>query len=192
MREIYKDDELEVPSGVTVDIKSRVITVKGPRGELVKAVKHIQISLRTLVSKRQGGSTKIKIVIWHGGRKHVACIRTIKSLIENMITGVTSGFLYKMRYVYAHFPINCIISDKKDHIEIRNFLGEKRVRAVNMLTGVSVEEDKNQKDQIIVFGNDLDNVSQSAASIQQACNVRHKDIRKFLDGESAQMSAGRR
>lgn len=38
------------------------------------------------------------------------------------------------------------------------------------------------KDQLVLEGNDIDAVSQSAADIQQACKVRNKDIRKFLDG----------
>jgi hypothetical protein len=57
------------------------------------------------VVKTPKGS-KVKFVVWHGKRKHNACLRTVKSLIENMIIGVTRGFLYKMRAVYAHFPIN--------------------------------------------------------------------------------------
>lgn len=32
---------------------------------------------------------KVQFTIWHGARKHVACLRTIKSLVENMIIGVT-------------------------------------------------------------------------------------------------------
>lgn len=56
----------------------------------------------------------------------LACIRTICSHVENMITGVTKGYLYKMRFCYAHFPINVSITGKT--VEIRNFLGEKRVR----------------------------------------------------------------
>lgn len=31
-------------------------------------------------------------------------------------------------------------------------------------------------------GNDIENVSRSAALISQSCRVRNKDIRKFLDG----------
>ena len=45
------------------------------------------------------------------------------------------GFEYKMRLVYAHFPINANIDGDGKRIEIRNFLGERRVRVVNMLPG---------------------------------------------------------
>jgi len=47
-----------------------------------------------------------------------------------------------------------------------------------MQPGVEVEISKNQKDELILFGNSLENVSQSAADIQQICRVRNKDIRK--------------
>ena len=88
---------------------------------------------------------KVRLVVWHGGRKHVACLRTIRSCIENMFQGVTYGFSYKMRLVYAHFPINVIINDAKDSVEIRNFLGEKIVRHVPMLEGVTIRESTNVK-----------------------------------------------
>lgn len=64
----------------------------------------------------------------------------------------------------------------------RNFLGEKLVRRVTMAEGVDVEASKTQKDELVLTGNSLENVSQSAADIQQICRVRNKDIRKFLDG----------
>ena len=60
----------------------------------------------------------------------------------------------------------------------RNFIGEKIVRRVTMLPGVTVEISKNQKDELQLTGNSLENVSQSAADIQQICRVRNKDIRK--------------
>lgn len=55
-------------------------------------------------------------------------VRTISSHIINMMTGVTKGYRYKMKSVYAHFPINTAISEGGKKIEIRNFLGEKIVR----------------------------------------------------------------
>ncbi|EDR12912.1 60S ribosomal protein L9 [Laccaria bicolor S238N-H82] len=178
MRDVLKTEELEIPSNVEITIKSRLITVTGPRGTLTKNVRHVDMDIRLL----KGKTTKVTLAVWQGGRKHVACLRTIRSLINNMITGVTKGFQYKMRAVYAHFPINCIIQEDGHSVEIRNFLGEKTVRHVNMLSGVVVAESKAQKDELILEGNDIDMVSQSAASIQGVCRVRNKDIRKFLDG----------
>jgi large subunit ribosomal protein L9e len=97
-----------------------------------------------------------------------------------MIVGVTRGFLYKMRFVYSHFPIN--VSLNGNDVEIRNFLGEKRVRKIKLLDGVKYERSADVKDEISLIGNDIALVSLTAAQIQQATNVRNKDIRKFLDG----------
>ena len=59
----------------------------------------------------------------HGVRKSIAALRTVRSIINNMIIGVTKGFKYKMRYVYAHFPINVNIDNNKEtglyEVEIR-------------------------------------------------------------------------
>lgn len=101
-----------------------------------------------------------------------------------MITGVTKGFKYKMRFCYAHFPINVASTKdgKTDIVEIRNFLGEKKVRRVALLDGVNYLRTPDVKDQIEISGIDITKVSLSCAQIAQATNVKHKDIRKFLDG----------
>lgn len=138
MRDVLKTEELEIPEGVELSIKSRLITVTGPRGTLTKNVRHVNMDIRLL----KGKTTKVTLAVWQGGRKHVACLRTIRTLINNMVIGVTKvctswttendyinkyfqGFRYKMRAVYAHFPINCIIQNDGQLVEIRNFLGEK-------------------------------------------------------------------
>ena len=50
-----------------------------------------------------------------------------------------------MRAVYAHFPINCAISENGSLVEVRNFLGEKFIRKVRMHEGVTCENSKDQK-----------------------------------------------
>ena len=67
-------------------------------------------------------------------------------------------------------------------VEVRNFLGEKFIRRVRMHDGVKCENSKEQKDELIISGNSVEAVSQSAALIQQSTTVKNKDIRKFLDG----------
>ncbi|GAA5966165.1 hypothetical protein JCM8115_003046 [Rhodotorula mucilaginosa] len=180
MKQIYKEEELEIPEGVTVAVKARIVTVTGPRGTLQKDLQHTNMSIRVLAPSDKAVKPvhKVKLVVWHGARKHVACLRTVRSIIENMVTGVRYGFAYKMRLVYAHFPINVIIADDKQSVEIRNFLGEKRVRNIKLLEGVTISESKAQKDEIILEGNDVDMVSQSAANIHGTCLVKNKDIRK--------------
>merc|ERR1711965_785817 len=112
--------------------------------------------------------------MWMVERKRISSLRTVSSAVENMITGVTKGFLYKMRFCYAHFPINVSLSGNT--IEIRNFLGERRVRYVPLLEGVKFERANDIKDQIQLSGNDITQVSLACARISQACSVKHKDI----------------
>ena len=89
MRDVLKTEELDIPEGVEVSIKSRLITVTGPRGTLKKNVRHVDMDIRLV----KGKTNKVTFAVWQGGRKHVACLRTIRSLVNNMITGVTKvGF----------------------------------------------------------------------------------------------------
>lgn len=52
-------------------------------------------------------------------------------------------------------------------------------RSVPMLEGVTVNESKAQKDQIVIEGNDIETVSQSAADIHTACLVKNKGVFNF-------------
>ena len=166
---------IDIPEGVTVTIKARDVTVEGSRGKLQKAFKSRSMDFTTISDRR------IRVDLWGGSKKEVACVRSTTAHIENMIKGVTKGFRYKMRFVYAHFPINATIIDNKK-IEIRNFLGEKRVREITMLDGCTITKSTDVKDQIVIEGNDLSKVSLSCAQISDQAKVRNKDIRKFLDG----------
>ena len=157
-----------------MSIKSGLVTVTGERGTLKRSFKHLRVDVH-----KEGDSVIIES--WFGDRKKNSQIRTCASHIANMITGVTVGYKYLMRLVYAHFPINISIVDGDRTLEIRNFLGEKIVRRVTMLDGIQVNITKN-KDEIEIWGNDIEKVSQSCANIHQSTLVKEKDIRKFLDG----------
>jgi hypothetical protein len=66
-----------------------------------------------------------------------------------------------MRAVYAHFPINCVTTENNTVIEVRNFLGEKYIRRVKMAPGVTVTNSPKQKDELILEGNNIEDVSRS-------------------------------
>jgi len=178
MKTIEFSKSISIPSDVTVSIKSRVVVVSGARGTLSRSFKQQNVDMKITGKKNR----KLIVSVYFANRKQLACIRTITSHIQNMITGVTKGFEYKMRLVYAHFPINIVPVNDGKELEIRNFLGEKVVRKVQMLEGVKVERSEKVKDEIVLTGNNVELVSQSAANVHQSTKVHGKDIRKFLDG----------
>jgi large subunit ribosomal protein L9e len=100
------------------------VTVEGPRGKLVKDLSHIAVNFSVLKKNVIG------LEIHHGSRKNVAALRTVRTIIHNMIVGVTKGFKYKMRYVYAHFPINVNVEQNKEtglwEVEIRYVVSRTR------------------------------------------------------------------
>ena len=69
-----------------------------------------------------------------------------------------------MKSVYAHFPINIVITEGNTRVEVRNFLGEKFTRRVNMLPGVTCKP-SGAKDEFILDGNDIEKVSKSGEKI---------------------------
>ena len=177
MKEILKSDKLSIPDGIKVTCTARCVKVVGKRGELSKSFKHLSVVITVDEDERV-----VKIECWFANRKRRACVRSVKSAIENMFTGVTKGYEYHMRLAYAHFPINTHIPNDKSSIEIRNYIGERQIRRITMLPGVTIEKGKDVKDELILSGNDVDLVSLSAALIQQSCQAKKKDIRMFLDG----------
>ncbi len=171
---------MDIPDDVKLFVKAKLIEAEGPRGKLCRDFKHLNLDFQLI--KDESGKRKLKVEAWFGSRKTSAAIRTALSHVENLITGVTKGYRTKMRFVYAHFPINASITNGNKGIEIRNFLGEKKVRKVAMLEGVSIIRSEKVKDELVLDGNDIELVSRSAALINQKCHVKNKDIRKFLDG----------
>jgi len=154
------------------------VTVTGPRGVLRREFKSVNFAIA------MRGAKSIRVDMWFGNRKEKACLRTVTTHIQNMITGVSIGFCYKMRFAYAHFPINITLAKEGADavVEVRNFLGERRLRRVILHSGVTVTKSENVKDELTLLGNDIEKVSGSAALVHESCLVRNKDIRKVRSG----------
>mmetsp|Transcript_5160 Transcript_5160/g.8959 ORF Transcript_5160/g.8959 Transcript_5160/m.8959 type:complete len:195 (-) Transcript_5160:241-825(-) len=174
-------NNIKIPKDVEITLKSRVITVKGPRGTLTKSFTHIGVDM-FLEEATEEDPKLLKVELWFGSAKGLSSIRTVLSHVNNMMTGVTKGFRYTMRFVYAHFPINATIPDDGKSLEIRNFLGEKRVRYITMLEDTKINRSDDVKDQLVLQGNDIEAISRTCALIHQSVLVKKKDIRMFLDG----------
>jgi large subunit ribosomal protein L6 len=110
-------------------------------------------------------------------KKEASLVGTIESHIKNMITGVTKGYTYKMKIVFSHFPITVKLEGRS--VSVENFTGERRPRRANILGDVKVTL---ETDDIIIQGSNLEDVSQTAANIENMTRVTNKDPRVFLDG----------
>merc|ERR1739848_960566 len=158
----YDVDLSNFGDAVKMIIKGQVVTIIGPRGTLKRDFSHLKVEIK------KTGAQSLRITKWWATMKQKAALRTVSSHINNMATGVTSGFRYKMRTVYAHFPINMIIKEDGDRVEIRNFLGEKVNREVQMAEGVKCSVSPKQKDEFWFEGNDIENVSRSCVGPPQS------------------------
>merc|ERR1712243_506217 len=157
MKILNVKQSVEIPDGVECSVKARNVTIKGARGSLVRSFKHLKVDIFMSDDKKT-----LTVEKHFGKRKELAAVRTVCSIIQN--------------------AINCAISENGTLVEVRNFLGEKYIRKVRMHDGVVCENSKDQKDELIITGNSIEDVSQSVALIQQSTTVKNKDIRKFLDG----------
>eukprot|EP01066_Platyproteum_vivax_P003863 Platyproteum_vivax@DN14852_c0_g1_i2.p1 len=147
MKYIQTSNSVKIPSDVKVMVKSRKVTVEGKHGKLERCFTHFPVDIA-----KSKNDDALNFTVWHGKSQHLAGIHTLCSHVNNMITGVRKLYRYKMRFVYAHFPINAKIADDGSNIEIRNFLGQKRARVINMLPQVKVDKTKEVKDEITLTG----------------------------------------
>jgi len=161
---------IQVPNNVDVNLEGKIINVKGAIGSLTRYFSFAPIAI-------EGEGKNIRVWAKWPRKKEAALVGTITSHIQNMITGVTKGYSYKLKIVFSHFPISVKVQDKS--VLIENFTGERRARRVKIIRDVKV---KIEPEDIIVEGVNLEDVSQTAANIEQATRVRRKDPRVFLDG----------
>ena len=164
--------EVSFPEQVTVRIEGRSLTVKGPLGSLSEDLSHLPVTL-TL------GHGQVELETRWPRKREIGMLGTAAAHVRNMIRGVTQGYRYDLRTVYAHFPVTVKVDEKAKVLKIENFTGEKTPRFARILDGVKVLV---KGEDITVEGIDLKSVSQTAANIQDSTKIKEKDLRVFLDG----------
>jgi large subunit ribosomal protein L6 len=163
---------LEIPENVQVSIDGRMVKVTGPKGTMEEDFAHVAVKFAV------DGRT-LRVYSEWARKREVALVGTILAHVRNMIRGVSSGFTYKLKIVYAHFPMTVKVQEKERRIAIDNFTGEKTPRIAKIVGTAKV---KVVSDEVHVQGTSLRDVSQTAANIQTATIIRDKDQRVFLDG----------
>ena len=164
------ENSVEIPDGVNLNLEGRRVTIEGEKGRVIRDFGHTRLNLD------HTGST-LKVWAVNPRKKETALVNTITAHVRNMIKGVTEGFTYKLKIVFVHFPMTVRIQGKI--LVIQNFIGERQDRYADIAGDAKVTT---QGEDVIVEGVDIEEVSQTAANIQQACKIRKKDLRKFLDG----------
>lgn len=164
------ENSVEVPEEVNLTLDGHKVAVTGNRGTLTRDFGHTKLNL---------GYRDNVLRIWaeNPRKKQASLVNTVKSHVNNMIKGVTSGFTYKLKVVFIHFPLTINVQGRR--IIINNFIGERNPRIAQIKGDVQVTV---EGDDVIVTGNDIEAVAQTAANIQQSTKIRNKDLRKFLDG----------
>ncbi|MDE1724842.1 MAG: 50S ribosomal protein L6 [Thaumarchaeota archaeon] len=161
---------IPIPDSVKASVNHKILHVQGPLGKTRKAFKKIPVDLQI-----EGKNVVLKSV---GVRKRdYAIFKTAESIINTLFKGVQTGYTFKMKVVYAHFPITVKIKDGYIHVE--NFQGERAARTSKIFGETKVVS---KGDDIIITGPVLTDVSQTAGSLQQNTKVKNKDHRVFLDG----------
>ena len=161
---------IKVPQGVTVTITGSNLKIKGKNGELVREFRHPEIQ----VLQKDGN------VVVHADlprRKTRALVGTWAAHIRNMVQGSQENFEYKLKICFSHFPIKTKVQG--DRFIIENFLGERTPRKARIMGATKV---KVSGDEVLVTGPNVEDVSQTAANIETACQIRGFDARVFQDG----------
>lgn len=159
-----------MPEGVTVSLQGRVLSVKGKLGEAKKNFDKINVNISV-------DGNKVTFSPFSAKKKDNVIVNTVNSIVRNMVNGVTKGYTYRLKVVYAHFPIT--VKTRGDQILIENFVGERSPRVSHIVGDCKVSV---EGDDVLVKGVSLEDVGQTAANVEQATKIKRKDQRIFLDG----------
>ncbi|MGZ7107963.1 MAG: 50S ribosomal protein L6 [Methanobacterium sp.] len=162
-------EEIQIPEGIDVTIDDGVL-IKGSKGQLERKFNHPGISIKK-------DDSNIVLEANFPKKKDKAMLGTIKSHISNMIIGLTDGFTYNMKIVYAHFPMT--VKAGKDKVTIENFLGERHPRTAKIVGSAKVQVNG---DEVVITGINKEDVGQTMANLEQATKIKGRDPRVFQDG----------
>ena len=163
--------EVEAPASVKIAKEDNTLSVKGKLGTVKK-------DFTKLPAKITVDGNKIMIKPYGKRKQDLAVTHTARSIIESMIKGVEKGYTYKLKIIFAHFPISVKIKGKDVNVE--NFFGERAAR-VSRIVGNATKVNVVGED-VVVQGPSLEDVSQTAANIELSTKIKNKDQRVFLDG----------
>lgn len=141
---------ISLPEKVSVDVRGSIITVSGPMGELQwDAPKYVELT-------QEGGS--ISITTSGKSRIERAMHGTSRSLVCNMVEGVTKGFEKKLEILGVGFKAAL----KDTYLDLS--LGKSHPIHHPIPAGLTVKVDDNTK--ITVSGIDKQLVGQFAAEVR--------------------------
>ena len=163
--------EVEAPASVTMTKDGNVIIVKGRLG----IVKKDFTKLPAIISI---DGNKITIKPYGTRKRDLAVTNTARSIITGMIKGVEKGHTYRLKIIFAHFPISVKVKGRE--VQVENFFGERSPR-VSQIRGEGTKVSVLGED-VVVQGPSLEDVSQTAANIELSTKIKNKDQRVFLDG----------
>ncbi|MBN1432261.1 MAG: 50S ribosomal protein L6 [Methanomicrobiaceae archaeon] len=164
------EKRMEIPEGVNVEINGGKLVISGPKGTLERLMRYPSIDLRI-----EDGEL---IISTESERKKIyAMLGTYAAHARNMFRGVEEEYVYSMKVVYSHFPIQ--LKEIGNKLEIVNFLGEKEPRYAEIPESVKM---KIAGDEITLTGIDKELVGVTASRIEKATKVRGRDSRVFQDG----------
>ena len=163
-------DEVVIPEGVKISQKKHMLTFEGPLGKTFKSFRSIPVKIEI---------TEEKVILKTIGfrKRDYAILHTARSIIRNICEGLVEGYTIKMKVVFAHFPITVKVEGKK--ILIENFQGERAPRSTSIVGNTKVFP---KGEDVILTGEVLTDITQTAANIELKTKVKNKDHRVFLDG----------
>jgi len=141
---------LEIPSGVTVTLNDNTVTVKGPKGELTRTFHpdmNIKIEDNVLTVERPSDN-----------KEHRALHGTTRSIIGNMVEGVSKGFERGLELVGVGYR-----ASKSGNKLVLN-VGYSHPVEIVPENGIEIEVPSQTK--VVVKGTDKERVGATAANIR--------------------------